>query len=800
MILIIDGHSIAYRAFFKTPSLINSKGVPTGIIHTFLNILLKLNINLQPERIFIAFDSKGATHRHLKLKEYKSERQPAPDDLILQIEELKNLIPTMGMQVCVYPGYEADDIIYTLVNKLGDSDVYIVSKDKDMLQLVNDKVKIFDDSNEQEIGKDEVYNKFGVNPDQIVDMLALAGDAADNIPGVKGIGVKTAARLLNEFGDIEKLYKNISDVKDSIRRKLESNQDLAFLSKEIASLKIVDDLDIIDIDKEPEKLEVILKQLELRSIYKRLFPKGGNESLKDYDAMNSGAVNDIKIIAHQDGGVYKIGPCTYEKADPKDIDMVNTYYNYKDIYKKYKKQLENFYDISIISWLCDPDSDLVSKNRDEALGTFFARLLNTAHLLKDELKLKNLEQVYFDIECKIIVIIAEMELKGIKLDVKKISDVRDRLEKLKLDIENKVFTELGFSFNLNSPKQLSFALYEKLNIHPVKKTKTGLSTSEDTLKELAVYNAGFKGLLENILYYREISKLLSTYTLKLVECVNDKTGRIHSVFKQTGTATGRLSSSNPNLQTIPQKGELSKDIRSAFVAEYGYKFISFDYSQIELRILAHLSGDKNLIAAFRDGVDIHDLTARSLLSYDGESVPQGLRRLAKAVNFGIIYGLTSYGLSRDAGVSREEAKKFIERYFYLYPSVKDFIRTTISDVRKKGYTTTMMGRRRYIKDINSRNSGVMRRAERIAINAPIQGSASDIIKLAMIKCCEYISEESMDAYLVLQVHDELIFEVNSESVGKFYNDVSSIMSNVVKIDAGLTVYGSTGDNLGEMKH
>ena len=327
-----------------------------------------------------------------------------------------------------------------------------------------------------------------------------------------------------------------------------------------------------------------------------------------------------------------------------------------------------------------------------------------------------------------------------------------------------------------------------------------MSTSEDTLKELAVYNAGFKGLLENILYYREISKLLSTYTLKLVECVNDKTGRIHSVFKQTGTATGRLSSSNPNLQTIPQKGELSKDIRSAFVAECGYKFISFDYSQIELRILAHLSGDKNLIEAFRDGVDIHDLTARSLLSYDGESVPQGLRRLAKAVNFGIIYGLTSYGLSRDAGVSRGEAKKFIERYFYLYPSVKDFIRTTISDVRKKGYTTTMMGRRRYIKDINSRNSGVMRRAERIAINAPIQGSASDIIKLAMIKCCEYISEESMDAYLVLQIHDELIFEVNSESVGKFYNDVSSIMSNVVKIDAGLTVYGSIGDNLGEMKH
>ena len=792
MLLIIDGHSIAYRAFYKTPPFTTIDGFPTGVIHTFLSTLIKLKNDLKPASIIVAFDSKGETHRHKKLKEYKATRQPAPDDLIIQVEELKKIITLAGISVCARDGFEADDIIYTIA-KNSKIDVLLLTKDKDIFQIVDNKIKIYDDSSGEFIDREGVYEKFGVYPEQIPDYLALVGDSSDNIPGVRGIGQKTARELLDKYKSLDELYNHLDELKQGLKGKLIEEKDIAFLSRELTKLEFIKDLDIAESKSDDEKFKKCLIKLELNTIYSRIFM----DKPSIYRA-DSAEYSDV-IIYHS-GSIFRASKGALEEVTDMDFKNYKYFYDYKNIYKTTKQKLEDFYDLNIISWLNDPDLGGISKSKNESIEEFAEKLSKVAEKEIISLQDRKLDYIYTNIEKEIIFILAEMELKGIKVDRKIIKNSAERLSELKGKIEKEILTYFGYSFNLNSPKQLSGALFNKLGIKPIKKIKTGLSTSEESLKEIAANSCTHSQLIEKILYYREINKLLSTYTLKLIDYIDDNDGRIHADFKQTGTSTGRLSSNNPNLQNIPQRGELSRDIRVSFVPEEGCRFVSFDYSQIELRILAHLSEDEKLIMAFKNDLDIHDITARTLFDIDNTViVPLNLRRVAKAVNFGIIYGLSAYGLSKGIGLPQSQAREFIDRYFNLYPDVKKYINQVINTARLRGYTETIMGRRRYIKDINSRNATNRLRAERVAINAPIQGTAADIIKIAMIKTDEYIKERGYKADMVLQVHDELIFEVESSIVQQFLLGIKEIMENVITLKVQLKVNAGIGENLGDLK-
>ena len=802
MIAIVDGHSIAYRAYYKTPPLNNSKGFPTGVIHTFINTMIKLQKRLNPEGLIVAFDSKGETERHRKLQEYKAERLPSPEDLVLQVEELKKILPLMGIPVYVMEGYEADDIIYTLSTAIKKTKkVLILTKDKDIYQIINDKIKIYDDSSDEYIDRDGTYKKFGVYPEQIPDYLAIVGDKSDNIPGVKGIGPKTAAMLLGKYGTLDNIYAHLDELTPTIKKKLEEGRSFAYLSRELTKLHRIDEIKFEDVAFNEDGLKRILKELELYGIYNRFFVD--SDQKKDINKENSRTKLEIKnafdIILHSEGDFYEIKDGKYSKINTINLSDIKYFYDFKNIYKKFKIELDEFFDLMIISWLNDPDSKGIVKSRDENLETFITKIIERFPSELEELHNKSLYKVYDEIERRIIYILADMELIGVKVNSSQLKAAEKNMEKIRSKLEYEILRYFGYSFNLNSPKQLSEALFERLDIKPVKKTKTGLSTSVDSLKEIGSLNIEHREVIEKILYYREVNKLLTTYTTKLIEYI-DSTKRIHTEYKQTGTATGRLSSNNPNLQNIPQKGELARDIRAAFVPDDNCYFVSFDYSQIELRVLAHLSMDENLIDAFYNNLDIHDITARTIFNVEENGVVTSLyRRIAKAVNFGIIYGLSAYGLSKEIGVTPQEAKLFIDKYFNKYPGVQKYIERVKKEAKVAGYTETITGRRRYIKDLNSRNFVVRQRAERIAINAPLQGSAADIIKIAMIKSSDYIKREKIKGHLVLQIHDELIFEIHRDIVDIFVSSVREIMEKVVMLKVPLKVNSGIGENLGELK-
>ncbi|HCW92305.1 MAG TPA: DNA polymerase I, partial [Flexistipes sinusarabici] len=456
-------------------------------------------------------------------------------------------------------------------------------------------------------------------------------------------------------------------------------------------------------------------------------------------------------------------------------------------------------DLEIISWLNDPDSGGIKKQKEEDVSAFLKRLNEQAESIYTEFKKNDFEDVYENIEVATAEVLACMELDGIKLSREKLKAVDDELASELNRIEGKIFSALNKEINLNSPKQLSEVLFDELGIKPYKKTKTGYSTNEESLKNLIIINPGYAELLELILTHREYSKLKNTYTGKLGDYVNSKTGRVHSTFNQVGTATGRLSSSNPNLQNIPQRGKIASRVRSAFIPEDGYSLISFDYSQIELRLLAHLSGDETLLEAYEKDADIHKKTAASIFNIDEKDVDSNLRRIAKAVNFGIIYGLSPYGLARDTGVSQKEAKEFIDKYFKLYPKVDSYIKDALKRAKEQGYTETLFGRKRFVKELSSKNKALSSRAERIAINAPIQGSAADIIKKAMLDTFAYLADKKVNGRLILQVHDELIFEIKDGEVDTVFHKLKDIMEKIVHLDVKMSVKGKIGKDLGALK-
>ena len=785
--VLIDGNSVIYRAFYNVPPL-TAGGVPTGVIHVFLSVLEKLRKNPEISDIIIIFDAKGKNRRHEMFESYKATRQAMPEDLIVQLNILKEMLPYTGYPIYCVEGYEADDVINTLSQTI-DNRVWIVTKDKDLHQLVNDKVQIYDYQKDEVIDREKVYEKFGLYPESIPDMLALMGDTSDNIPGIAGIGPKTAKTLLDDYKNLDNIFANVENLKGKTKEKIMQGRDSAYLSRELVKLFFIDNMTPSHIERDEEKLKYYYELYQLKQQLASL----NNVSI-EAAALEYEQVNNPVIMAYLNDKIYAVDETSYyeyEKGEPV------YYYDIKSLIKKGINIPEKAFDILLADYLMDPDAGGIRQLKDESDGEFFGKLYKKSKDLFDKLKENSLDKLYYEMEEPVARIIAEMEQTGIMINAENIKSVADKLKTF-IDLEyNKIKDMAGFDLNPNSPKQLSSYLYDKLGLKGAKKNKSGYSTDEDTLKDLRISYPEYDSFISSILKYREINKLYSTYTLNLLEYAKD--GRIHTEFKQTGTATGRLSSSNPNMQNIPQKGEYAEILRSSFVAKKGCKLVSLDYSQIELRILAHLSEDENLIKAFNENKDIHTMTALNIFHLSSaDEVTHDIRRIAKAVNFGILYGLSSFGLARDTKVTRKEAQSFIDGYFALYPKVKIFIDEIIKQTREKGYCSTILGRKRNIHDINSRNANIRTRAERMAVNAPIQGSAADIIKLAMIECDKYIKENGIDAKCILQIHDELIFEVNENIVLEFTDIMKNIMERAVSLSVPLLVNAETGDNWGQL--
>lgn len=785
--VLIDGNSVIYRAFYNVPPL-TAGGVPTGVIHVFLSVLEKLRKNPEISDIIIIFDAKGKNRRHEMFESYKATRQAMPEDLIVQLNILKEMLPYTGYPIYCVEGYEADDVINTLSQTI-DNRVWIVTKDKDLHQLVNDKVQIYDYQKDEVIDREKVYEKFGLYPESIPDMLALMGDTSDNIPGIAGIGPKTAKTLLDDYKNLDNIFANVENLKGKTKEKIMQGRESAYLSRELVKLFFIDNMTPSHIERDEEKLKYYYELYQLKQQLASL----SNVSI-EAAALEYKQVNNPVIMAYLNDKIYAVDETSYyeyEKGEPV------YYYDIKSLIKKGINIPEKAFDILLADYLMDPDAGGIRQLKDESDGEFFGKLYKKSKGLFDKLKENSLDKLYYEMEEPVARIIAEMEQTGIMINAENIKSVADKLKTF-IDLEyNKIKDMAGFDLNPNSPKQLSSYLYDKLGLKGAKKNKSGYSTDEDTLKDLRISYPEYDSFISSILKYREINKLYSTYTLNLLEYVKD--GRIHTEFKQTGTATGRLSSSNPNMQNIPQKGEYAEILRSSFVAKKGCKLVSLDYSQIELRILAHLSEDENLIKAFNENKDIHTMTALNIFHLSSaDEVTHDIRRIAKAVNFGILYGLSSFGLARDTKVTRKEAQSFIDGYFALYPKVKIFIDEIIKQTREKGYCSTILGRKRNIHDINSRNANIRTRAERMAVNAPIQGSAADIIKLAMIECDKYIKENGIDAKCILQIHDELIFEVNENIVSEFTDIMKNIMERAVSLSVPLLVNAETGDNWGQL--
>jgi len=678
----------------------------------------------------------------------------------------------------------------------------MLTKDKDLYQIVDDRVKIFDSKTGDFAGVEMVKEKLGVAPEKVRELLALAGDSADNIPGVPGVGVKTAAKLLIEHGSLDGIYENIEQVKGKLKDKLIQNKDNAYLSYDLVGLDVLPEDPEVETKRDDAKLSEKLMELELKTIHAKLFTQAETEEATEQASsvyVEKGEVADVKLAVFYNGDIYVSDGVYFCEFNGHKLEDAQYFYDIKGIYRELGEKYEQAYDLFLVSWLNDPDSGGITKGKTDTIESFISILLSLAEKEVQKLSDNGLLEVYMNMELPVAYCLGEMENNGIGFDQSVMEKVASQLQEEVSEISDKIKNFVGRDINLNSPKQLQEFLFDEIGLQGLKKTKSGYSTDEESLRAMLPMNPMYAHVLEDILKYRELAKLLSTYALPLGNYVSAETGRIHSSFRQTGTATGRLSSVSPNMQNIPMKGLWGVKLREAFVPKDGFSFVSFDYSQIELRILAHLSGDERLTEAYRNNEDIHTKTASGIFGVEPDKVDSDMRRLAKAVNFGILYGLSAFGLSRDTGVPQKEAKVFIEKYFATYPKVKDFIEHIAKDTRKNGYAMTLAGRKRFIKEINSKNRTVSMRGERIATNVPMQGSAADIIKLAMVECQALLDDNKYNAFAVLQVHDELVFEVADSDVESFCTQVQSIMENVMKLDVPLVVNGAAGKNLGELK-
>lgn len=870
--VIIDGSSLIHRAFYALPLLTTAGGQYTNAVYGFASMLVKLIGDIKPDAVVVAFDKGRATFRREKYSLYKANRKATPPELAEQFPLTKELLDAFGIKTIEQEGYEADDIIGTMATKAEQSgyETIIVTGDRDALQLIASHTKVMltkKGISEMELYDREVFKqKYGVEAAQLVDLKGLMGDSSDNIPGVPGIGEKTAIKLIAEFGSVENLIRNVDKVSGKkIRENIRNNAELAVLSKKLAS--IVCDMQIEFVAEElklrPDiaKVEEILSRLEFKSLISRVYEVFGsnetgleivedlpipviiatgdevanivtevrnNKSLIFYPVIKGKAPEAALLgmaVANASGVVFYV-PSDVENWPEllrvlADGAIKKITYNAKLVYNvcEFQQEFELAgldFDVLIAAYLLEPSESnyplttlkeiylgqraggqKAYTDKDEAYAVWACETVRNLYpVLRNKLVEFGLENLFNSIEIPLIKVLASMENAGIKVD-------RSSLEAMSVDISTKVelllkeiYQLAGETFNVNSTKQLGSILFDKLQLPVVKKTKTGYSTDAEVLEKLA----GSHPLIDKLLEYRLLTKLKSTYLDGLLPLVNTKTGRIHTSFNQTVTATGRLSSSEPNLQNIPIRTEVGRRIRELFVPGEGFDYIvSADYSQIELRILAHMSGDKSLIEAFNQNEDIHTRTASRVFGVGAAEVTSEMRARAKAVNFGIVYGISDYGLSRDIGVSRKEAGRYIDNYFAKHSGVKDFIENIINDARRLGYVTTLLGRRRYLPDINSSNFNRRSFAERTAMNTPIQGTAADIIKKAMIDVYNSLCEHNLKSRILLQVHDELVLEVPREEIDIVPKIVKTAMEQAIELDVKLIADVKLGKNWAKAK-
>ena len=900
-LVLIDGHSILNRAFYGVPELSNGKGLHTNAVYGFLNIMFKILEEEKPDYLAVAFDMHAPTFRHKMFEAYKGTRKPMPEELREQVPVMKEVLQAMNIVIMEREGLEADDILGTLAKKAQKNgmEVALVSGDRDLLQIADEHIKIripktkMGRTQIEDYYPADVVSAYGVTPLQFIDLKALMGDTADNIPGVPKVGQKTATELMETYGSLEAIYEHVGEIsKKSIRESLAANRDLADLSRVLATIKT--DCEI-ELDYEAARAEgfytpqayTFFKELEFKNMLSRFDARNSQEVAKDISQtfvrlasqselldrlsrVKKGATIGLMLAADADGLV-GVSVSVSDSASDSALDQETFGYLLKraenvqlslfadptggdgddeeavrralrelsarcrvatfDIKKEYdwmsQETTDAYFDILIGAYLINPlkndyqpesiaaehlglsipsKAELLGKLRDREASAqepdkltqylcFTAYVCRaSAAVLEKKLQDMQMEQLMREIEMPLSLVLYDMEKVGVEVRREDLKAYGDALVHRIDELERSIHAQAGVAFNINSPKQLGEILFEKMGLPGGKKTKTGYSTAADVLEKLAEENP----IVRDILEYRGLVKLKSTYADGLANYIRDDQ-RIHTNFNQTITATGRISSTEPNLQNIPMRMELGRQIRKVFVPAPGHLLMDADYSQIELRILAHMSGDEQLIEAYRSDEDIHKITASKVFHTPLEKVTSLQRRNAKAVNFGIVYGISSFGLSQDLSISRKEAAEYIEQYFATYPGVKSFLDKLVVDAKENGYTTTMFGRRRPIPELSSSNFMQRSFGERVAMNSPIQGTAADIMKIAMIRVWRGLKEAGLGSKLILQVHDELVIEVHAEEVEQVRAILTKEMKSAAALAVSLEIDLHTGENWYEAK-
>ncbi len=877
---LIDGNSYLYRAFYAIRNLSSSDGTPTNAIYGFTNMILKILREKNPDYFSVVFDAPGPTHRHEAYTEYKAHRPGMPEDLKSQVPVIKEIINAFRIHTIEKSGYEADDILAHIAREAesGGLEVYIVTGDKDMCQVVSPNIKLYDTMKEKITDEGSVIERFGVKPSQFPEVIALMGDASDNIPGAPGIGEKTAVKLLKEFGDLDSILRGHEKIKNTrARNAVAGNIENIKLSRELATIhpEVPVDVTIEQLKRQgPDwsRLHEYFRRYQFSSLL-RLIPGQDRQVLqteyitvleeKPLDDALSSITDEITL----DTETTSRSPMLAElvgislSSDTSTAYYIPLAHSYpgapgqlpKDrVIQRLKGVLENpqikkighnikydfivlkneginikgvAFDTMIASYVLNPNKanhnltdaamehlgikkksfkDIMGKGkkdfREVAVedaagysGEDAAATLRLKKYFEPVIKKEGLEKLFFEIEVPLIEVLADMEMTGVKIDLPLMKSFSQKMAGELSSIEQRIYFIAGEKFNINSPKQLQEILFEKIGLKPTKKTKTGYSTNIDVLEDLASSHE----LPKEIIEYRGLSKLKNTYVDALPRLIHPVTGRLHTSFNQTITATGRLSSSDPNLQNIPVRGERGKQIREAFIADPGCLLLSSDYSQVELRIFAHLSRDKELVEAFRNDGDIHTTTAAGLFGVPPGQVTEDMRRSAKTINFGIIYGISPYGLSRQMGIPVDEAKFYIDTYFERFSGVRTYIDSLIKEAEKNGYVTTLFGRKRAVPELRSSNRNTKQYGERLATNTPVQGSAADIIKVSMINIFRRLREKQLRTRMLLQVHDELLFEVPEDEKNALETLVRDEMEHAVSLSVPLKVDIGIGKNWAE---
>lgn len=867
-IVLIDGHSILNRAFYGLPDLTNAEGLHTNAIYGFLTIMFKLLEEEKPEYLTVAFDVHAPTFRHKMYAEYKGTRKPMADELRQQVPVIKEVLHAMGVKTIECAGLEADDLIGTLSNRCENEgmEVTVISGDRDLLQLATEHVKIRIPKTKQ--GKTEIEDyyakdveeRYQVTPKEFIDLKALMGDTADNIPGVPSIGEKTATKIITQYHSIEEAHEHVDELKPPRASKaLSEHWDLAVLSKELATINVKADFPYELSEAKlgnlyTEEAYIFFQKLEFKNLLSRFDVSAPANKVEDgfkiitskseaekvfvqaEEASTIGAVifkdleNVLPLFADQ-AGLGGIGLCFSKEESycikvEKDITGEWLLKKLADVAEKaetyamfhLKESMEqvtirnqaNCFDVSVAAYLLNPLKNnytwedvarehlglMIDEKIDQDMKACYESYVNYAsvEVLRQKLRDTKMDMLFRDIEMPLVFTLFDMEQNGIRVEADALKQYGDQLAGKIAELEKEIYEEAGETFNINSPKQLGVVLFENMKLPGGRKTKTGYSTAADVLEKLAPEHP----VVAKILEYRQYTKLKSTYADGLANYIQDD-GRIHGKFNQTITATGRISSTEPNLQNIPVRMELGRLIRKVFIPEEGYRFVDADYSQIELRVLAHCSGDEHLIQAYKEQSDIHRITASQVFHIPFDEVTPQQRRNAKAVNFGIVYGISSFGLSQDLSITRKEAAKYIDDYFATYPGIKTFLDHAVTHAKEEGYVVTLFGRRRPVPELSSSNFMQRSFGERVAMNSPIQGAAADIIKIAMIRVNQRLKEQKMKSRLVLQVHDELLIEAYEPELDEVQNILKEEMEHAAELKVPLEIDMHTGDNWYEAK-